>query len=202
MATAFPETPTEPANDAAIDAGRRRYSGGAMAFHWAIAILVIANWRIAETADHLNGPAAGVVWNYHKAWGILIMVLTLGRIGWKLAHPGPPFPSHHKSWERALARVIHFTFYVLLIVLPLAGWIANSLSGRTIDFFGMFTVPALPLGTNKSLGGQIFDLHATTGTILLLLIALHILGVIKHLVVDRDGELFRMLPFGRVGKQG
>ena len=193
MATAFPDTASDPA--------RRRYSGVAMAFHWIIAVLVIVNWRIAETAEHLEGPAAGAVWNYHKAWGITILVLTLGRVGWKLAHPGPPFPAHHKPWEKALARTVHFTFYALLIGLPLAGWIANSLTGRTIDFFGMFTIPALPVGANKELGGQIFDAHATTGTILLLLIVLHILGVIKHLVIDRDGELFRMLPFGRVGKK-
>lgn len=183
------------------DPGRRRYSGVAMAFHWVIAILVIMNWRIAEAAEHLDGPDAGAVWNYHKAWGMLILALTLGRIGWKLANPGPPFPAHHKPWERALARIVHFTFYVLLLAMPLAGWLANSLASRTIDFFGLFMIPALPVGTNKELGGEIFDLHATTGTLLLALVALHILGVVKHLVVDRDGELFRMLPFGRPGKR-
>lgn len=198
MATTYD---SEAAPDPVIDPARRRYSRGAMAFHWAIAILVIMNWRIAEAAEHLEGPTASAVWNYHKAWGMLILVLTLGRIGWKLAHPGPPFQAHHAAWERALARAVHFTFYVLLLAMPLAGWLANSLAQRTIDFFGLFTIPALPVGANKDLGGQIFDIHAATGTFLLLLVALHILGVVKHLVIDRDGELFRMLPFGRVGKK-
>mgnify|MGYP000728179709 CR=1 FL=1 len=187
--------------DSAVDPSRRRYSGVAMAFHWAIAILVIMNWQIAERAGNLAGPTASAVWNYHKAWGITILALTLGRIAWKLAHPGPPFPAHYKPWERVLARTVHFTFYALLLALPLAGWLANSFNGRTIDFFGLFTIPALPVGANKELGGAIFDLHATTGKALLLLVGLHILGVVKHLVIDRDGELFRMLPFGRVGKK-
>lgn len=191
----------EIASDPLIDPARRRYSGVAMAFHWVIAILVITNWQIAERAQNLEGPTAGAVWNYHKALGITILVLTLGRISWKLAHPGPPFPAHHKPWERALARTVHFTFYALLLALPLAGWLANSLGGGTIDFFGLFTIPALPVGPNKDLGGAIFDLHATIGKFLLLLAGLHILGVVKHLVIDRDGELFRMLPFGRVGKR-
>lgn len=195
MATKF-------ANGYTADPSRRRYSGVAMAFHWIIAILVIMNWQIAERADELSGPAAGAVWNYHKAWGITILVLTLGRIAWKLAHPGPPFPAHHQPWEKALARTVHFAFYALLIGLPLAGWIANSLTGRTIDFFGLFNIPALPVGSNRELGGQIFEAHATTGTILLLLVGVHVLGVLKHLVIDRDGELFRMLPFGRAGKRG
>ena len=194
MATTYESGP-------AIDPARRRYSGVAMAFHWVIAILVLMNWRIAESAENLEGAAAGAVWNYHKAWGIAILALTLGRIGWKVAHPGPPFPAQHKRWERLLARTVHTIFYVLLLALPLAGWLANSLTGKTIDFFGLFIIPALPVGTDKELGGQIFEAHAATGTILLLLIALHILGVLKHLVIDRDGELFRMLPFGRVGRK-
>lgn len=184
------------------DPARRRYSGVAMAFHWAIAILVIMNWRIVEAAEELDGALRSEVMNYHKAWGILILLLTLGRLGWRLAHPVPPMPSHYAGWERKLAKTVHVVFYVLLIGLPLGGWVANSLTGRTIDFFGMFTIPALPVGANKELGGQIFDLHATGANILLLLVGLHILGVIKHLVIDRDGELFRMLPFGRVGKKG
>lgn len=183
------------------DPARRRYSGVAMTFHWVIAILVIMNWRIAEAAENLDGPVAGTVWNYHKAWGITILVLSLARLGWKLAHPGPPFPAHYKPWERTLARSVHFTFYALLIGLPIGGWIANSLGGRTIDFFGLFTIPALPLGPDKELGGAIFDAHAAGGTFLLLLIALHVVGAVKHLVIDRDGALFRMLPFGRVGKK-
>jgi cytochrome b561 len=93
-------------------------------------------------------------------------------------------------------------FYVLLLALPLAGYIANSLTGRTIDFFGLFTIPALPTGENKELGGAIFDLHATTGKVLLALIALHVLGALKHTFVDRDGGIFRMLPFGRVKPAG
>lgn len=186
---------------APADASRRRYSRGAMAFHWAIAILVIMNWQIAEAAEKLDGPVAGEVWNYHKAWGILILALTLGRLGWRLAHKPPPAPAHHAAWERALARTVHVTFYVLLIGLPLGGWLANSLGGRTIDFFGLFTIPSLPVGSDRELGGQIFDLHATGANILLLLVALHVLGVVKHLVIDRDGEIFRMLPFGRVGRK-
>lgn len=185
----------------AADPARRRYTGVAMAFHWIIAILVIVNWRLVENAEHVEGAIRGALMNNHKALGITILALTLGRIAWKLAHPGPPFPAHYKAWEKALARTVHFAFYALLIGLPLGGWIANSMAGREIDFFGLGLVPSLPVGENKALGSRIFDLHATGGNALLLLVALHILGSVKHMVIDRDGELFRMLPFGRVGKR-
>ncbi|MXO74736.1 cytochrome b [Altererythrobacter aerius] len=174
----------------------RRYSGVAMLFHWVIAALVIMNWQIVERAGDLDGALRGTVMGYHKAWGIVILTLSLGRLAWRLTHRPPPFASTLKPWERALAKTVHTLFYVLLIGLPLGGWIANSYIGKPIDFFGLFTIPALPTGTNPDLGGSIFDLHETGGKILLLLIVLHVAGALKHTLIDRDGTLWRMLPFG------
>ncbi len=180
------------------DTAARRYSIGAMIFHWAIAVLVIMNWRIAETAHHLEGADKAAVYGYHKAWGMLILALTLGRLLWRWIHPVPPLPFDIKPWEAKLARAVHIIFYVLLIALPLGGWLANSLSGRAIDFFGMFTIPALPVSENKDLGHTIFEVHQTGGTIFIYLIGLHIIGALKHTFFDRNGGVFRMLPFGKV----
>lgn len=186
--------------DLATDPARRRYSGVAMAFHWAIAILVIMNWLIAERAHDFEGAMRGEIMGYHKAWGMTILALSLGRLAWRLTHKPPPMPAHYKPWERGLAHTVHIIFYVLIIGLPLGAWYASSLAGRPVDFFGLFTIPNLPVGENKDLAGRIFDLHESGGMFLIYLAGLHLLGVLKHLLIDRDGELFRMLPFGRVGK--
>lgn len=179
---------------------KSRYSLVSMLFHWIIAIAVIVNWRIAEAAHHAEGAARGAIFANHKALGIAILALTLARLAWRLGHPMPALPSNYAPWETILARTTHIVFYVLLVGLPLGGWLANSLTGRDIDFFGLFTIPPLPIGENKALGGTIFDAHALAGTVMLWLIALHILGALKHTFVDRDGGIFRMLPFGRVGR--
>ena len=181
------------------DTTARRYSIGAMIFHWTIAVAVIWNWRLAENAEHAGSrEAAMAIFADHKALGIAILVLSVGRLLWRWTHPVPPLPSDLAGWEKTLARTVHIIFYVLLIGLPLGGWIANSLNGREIDFFGLFTIPALPIGTNEDLGGTIFDLHALGGSIFIYLIALHILGALKHTFFDKNGGIFRMLPFGKV----
>ena len=176
----------------------RRYSTGAMLFHWAIAIAVIVNWRIAEAAEQAEMPAKAEIFANHKALGILILVLTLGRLAWRWTHPVPALPSDLAKWEAVLAHTVHIVFYILLIGLPLGGWLANSMTGRDIDFFGLFTIPPLPIGANEDLGGSIFDMHALGGTIFLYLIGLHILGALKHTFFDKNGGIFRMLPFGKV----
>ena len=176
----------------------RRYSVGAMIFHWTIAVAVIVNWRIAEAAHHADGAERGAIFANHKALGILILALTLGRLAWRWTHPVPPLPSDLAKWEKVLARTVHVIFYVLLIALPLGAWIANSLTGREIDMFGLFTIPPLPIGENDSLGGALFSAHATGGSIFIYLIGLHILGALKHTFFDKNGGIFRMLPFGKV----
>ena len=178
---------------------KSRYSYGAMIFHWLIAIAVIWNWRLAEAAhDGPQGSGAELMAD-HKALGITILILTLGRIAWRLTHKMPALPSNYATWEKVLARSTHAIFYILLLALPLAGWIANSMSGQSIDVFGLFTMPALPVAQNKELGHEIFEVHGTAGEIMIYLIALHILGALKHTFFDKDGGIFRMLPFGRVG---
>ncbi|MXP09094.1 cytochrome b [Pseudoblastomonas halimionae] len=181
-------------------ASQTRYSYGAMIFHWVIAVAVIVNWRIVENAHGLKGAARGDLMNDHKALGIAILVLTVGRLLWRWTHPRPPLASHLAAWEKTLAKITHFIFYLLLIALPLGGWLANSFAGRTIDFFGLFTIGTLPVGESRQTAGTIFELHGTGANILLILVALHVLGVVKHMAIDRDGQLWRMLPFGTATK--
>ena len=101
----------------------------------------------------------------------------------------------------AITIAIEALFYVLLIGLPLGAWYASSLAGQPVDVFGLFTIPALPVGVNRDLAHDIFEVHETGGMILIYLVGLHILGALKHTLIDRDGEIFRMLPFGRVGRR-
>lgn len=174
----------------------RRYSIVAMVLHWAIAIAVIANWRIAETAEHAPEAQAREIMGSHMSLGVTILVLVLLRLAWRLVHRPPPLAAHLKPWERALAKTTHILFYVLLIAMPLAGWVAMSSFGFGVNVWGLFELPALPVPNSPERGEAIIDAHAIAGTALLVLIAIHILGSLKHTLIDKDGNLFRMLPFG------
>ena len=173
-----------------------RYSTGAIILHWLIAIAVIVNWRIAGAAEHLQPAEKSALMANHKALGITILILTLLRLAWRFVKTPPPLASTLKPWEVKLAKTVHVIFYVLLIGLPLGGWLGNSFFGQGVNVFGLFTLPALPVGENRGIGGGIFEVHATLGTVMLFLIALHVLGALKHQFMDKDGNLFRMLPFG------
>ena len=175
----------------------KRYSGVAMLLHWLVAIAVIANWRIAEAAEHAaTKEAQSQIMSNHFSIGITILALILLRFGWRFVRKPPPLSSDFAGWERMLAKGTHIVFYVLLTVMPLAGWFAMSKYGAPISVFGLFELPSLPVAPDPEGAKAIFESHAAAGTVLLVLVAVHILGTLKHTFIDKDGNIFRMLPFG------
>jgi len=176
---------------------RTKYSGFAMLLHWLIAVLVIVSWQATVAAEAApSKEVAEQIMGDHFAFGVVIFTLAAIRLAWRLASPPPPPVAGHAPWERTLARVVHFAFYALLLVMPIAGWIAMSSFGAPIGVFGLFELPPLPVGIDEARGEAIFEIHGAAGITLLVLIAVHALAALKHTVLDKDGTLWRMLPLG------
>ena len=178
------------------DAAQARYSTGAMLFHWLIAILVIVNWRIAEGAEHLEGAEKLAAIAPHKAIGVTIFVLTILRLLWRISHKAPPMPDSMAKWERVLAKTVHIVFYVMLLTLPIGGWLASSYAHLPVDYFGLFNVPLLSVEQNYDTAISIVGQHKTGGKVVLALVVLHVLGALKHTFIDKVGGLKRMWPGG------
>ena len=173
-----------------------RYSKGAIAFHWIIAALVIANIGLAELTEDMTREARGPYMDLHKAFGISVLFLTVLRLGWRFTHPRPALPSALAGWEKALSKTAHGLFYILLIGLPLGGWLWMSTYGQqaAVSMFGLFDMPVLPVEGNKALGDLAHEAHEIGGTAMLVLVILHIAAAMKHQFVDKIAFLQRMWP--------
>ena len=175
-----------------------RYHGGAMLFHWLIAVLIALNFVGAWVAEDMPDAEKMQVLGNHKAFGMLILLLTALRIVWRILHAPPPLVDSLKAWEAALAKVTHGLILLLTIALPVAGWAMHSAftGGKPVSFFGLFSFPGLPLAQDKGNAGMFHELHETFATLLLILLVLHVIAALKHQFVDRDGTMRRMLPWG------
>lgn len=173
---------------------RNRYSTVSLVFHWGIALMVLAQVLLITAHEATEGPTSREFVMMHKSVGLTILVLTLARIGWRFANPALPLPDGMKGWERVLARGTHVLFYVLMIGLPLGGWAASSAGGRVIEWFGLFTWPALPVPHSRELARTFMDAHEAGVKVLYVLLALHVVAALKHHFVDRDNVLHRMIP--------
>lgn len=167
-----------------------RYNNVAIALHWLLAILVIAQIYVGWTfGDMERGPARGEWFMWHKTLGVLILVLSLARLGWRFANPPPPLPADMPQWEKTLSGVVHVLFYVILIGLPLTGWAAISTGGAAqntsfTDLLGAVPFPFIP-GLPQSSHEGFEVAHDALVKVTYALLALHVGAALKHHFIDR-----------------
>ncbi|KPF77477.1 hypothetical protein IP88_06205 [alpha proteobacterium AAP81b] len=171
---------------------RSRYSTVAIALHWLIGLAIIGNLIGGLTHDAFPREQRGLIMALHKSFGLTILVLSLARLGWRLANPPPPLPDYMTPLETALAKVTHWGFYALMLAMPLTGWAMASLGKRETSYFWLFDVPRLPV--DPALKGFFGEAHEILGWGTIALLVLHVGAVAKHHWFDRDNMLARMLP--------
>ncbi|MEM9170030.1 MAG: cytochrome b [Pseudomonadota bacterium] len=180
-----------------------RYTTVAIVLHWAIAVMIVG--QIAGGL-YMSGLPFGndkfALYQLHKSFGLVVLVLSLVRLGWRLGHKPPALPDHMTPRTRFFARATHVAFYVLMISVPLGGWALVSASPYADSVptlvFGLFEWPHLPffetVGDREALAEQIAGTHKFFGLAIAALLALHVAAALKHHFKDRDGVLASMAP--------
>lgn len=199
---------TETTPETASVAGRQSYTTVAIVLHWliaaAIVFQIILGWRMG---DEPKGPSTYAIFQLHKSIGVTILLLSLARLAWRLFHKPPPHPASQPRWETIASQVVHWGFYVIMIGLPLTGWIIVSASRLSIPtvLYGAVPWPHLPFLPELAAGPKhLWHEIGETGHGLLVkltygLLALHLGAVAKHQILDRDEVLGHMAPGARPG---
>ena len=172
-----------------------RYSSVAVALHWAIATLIVANLLLGIFHESFARPVTAWMMFFHKAIGITILALTLVRLAWRAGHRAPPFDPVLKPWERALASLTHWGFYLLLLAIPLTGWMLSSSSNRATSWFGLFDIAPLPVSRSDAAHDLFEELHELLGYAMIVLILLHVAGALKHHLQGHRHLIGRMAPW-------
>lgn len=181
-----------------------RYGPVAMTFHWIVAALIVCAVVAGLLAANADDAHVRALVDLHKSFGLTAMALILMRVAWRMTHRPPAFPAQYARLERNFAHAAHLALYVVIVALPLTGYVHDSAwklaATHPIVLFGLFEVPRI--GAIQNLDPQTKEwIHSTfsaahtyLGYALYGLLALHLLGVIKHHLVDREPEMARMLP--------
>jgi cytochrome b561 len=167
-----------------------RYSRTAIVLHWLLAVLLtlttVIGWRMMLTEHE---PGSEALFDLHKSIGLIIAALVALRVLWRLTHrpePAPPGP----AWQARLAAITHALMYLLMVALPITGYLGASYSKAGVKWFGMATPQwALP---EHDRAEQFFTLHGIFLWTMVVLVVLHVGAALKHLLVDRDRLLQRM----------
>ena len=162
--------------------------------HWLVAICVLTTVPVAIAMVRVDkGPTQDMLYNFHKSLGVLILILMVLRLINRFA-VGAPIPDPNiERWQKAASSAVHGLLYVLLLAMPVVGYVANSAYGAPTPFFGLFTLPKI-VGDNPELATRLFTLHRWVGFLVILLVLMHVGAALYHYFIRRDVVLNRMLP--------
>jgi cytochrome b561 len=175
-----------------------------MMLHWLVAALIIGNILLIWSVDFWPDAAVRPVIDMHKSIGITVLGLAVLRVLWRLANPPPPMPVGYRRWERRAAHGAHLVLYALIFCLPLSGWLHDSAwkdaATHPMFLFGLFEWPRIGAiggfdpATQDRLHDALGVVHTAFGYVLYGLLALHVVGALKHQLWDGQAELQRMWP--------
>lgn len=174
------------------------YSATARFFHWIVAVLV-AVMAVTGIAMVYRGKDLNIwdgltnnLYSTHKAVGLIVLALVVLRLLYRIMAGSPPDEPTITPFQRIASHTVHWLLYVLLIAIPIGGWLGVSLF-PALDVFGVFKIPALA-APDKALSEQVLWVHGLAAYILLGLVAMHIGAALYHYFIRGDGVLARMLP--------
>lgn len=144
-----------------------------------------------------GSPLKFELFQLHKSFGIIILILSLLRLAWRLTHKAPTLPAQMPKHERLAAKISHIGFYGLMIGIPLAGWAMVSAAPIkiTTKIFKVVKWPDMPL-IERSEGLEDFfsQAHEVMSIMIFVLLVVHIGAALKHHFKDKDDVMTRMVP--------
>jgi cytochrome b561 len=171
-----------------------RYGALSKSLHWSVALLIIGlvwlGWYMVDLTyyDRWYNDSLST----HKALGMLVLILAVAKVGWTLYSRPPELVASLRGWERAAARVTHFTLYFMMLAIPLTGYAISTSKGDAVSVFGWFQIPAVfPVG--EGLRDLAIELHFYFAYVTAALVVLHASAALKHHFVDKDDTLKKML---------
>ncbi|MBY0407177.1 MAG: cytochrome b [Rickettsiales bacterium] len=184
--------------------GTARYHGLAIALHWVMALAFFGMLGSGLTMANVDMDKGRLfaLYQWHKSLGVLLLMAFFLRLAVRIWHKPPALPLSMGAWERKAAHAGHWALYGWMLALPLSGWLVVSSSpyGIPTIVFGWFEWPHIPFAVGNSAINEIAEeAHELLAFSFMVLIAGHIIAVVKHAVMEKENLLPRM-GIGRVKK--
>ena len=173
------------------------YSPVARVLHW-LTVLFVAGMvpvgllMTSRAERNVWDGLTNALYSSHKLAGVLLLCVVVVRLLYRLVHGAPPDEPTIEPWQKIVSHLTHWTIYLLLLAVPVLGWIGISLY-PALDIFGLFKLPGL-VAPNQPVSSTDFMFHKLGAFALVALVALHAGAALFHHVVRNDGVLRRMLP--------
>jgi cytochrome b561 len=171
-----------------------RYRWPTIGIHWLTVLLIIAAFVLATILEDMTlSPLKLKLYSWHKWVGITVLFLLPLRLLFRFLDP-----LDHRAGLTALevkaSAAVHGVIYLLLIAVPMFGWLHSSAAGFPVVWLGVLPLPDL-VGKDKALAEIFKELHEGSVNLLIALVVMHAAAALYHHHIRRDGVLARMVPW-------
>lgn len=153
--------------------------------HWLMAAIIIGMLILGFLMD------SSFLYGIHKSFGVTILLLFFVRIAARNITKTPALPEQIAKREKMLAKFGHYSLYALLLAMPISGWLMSNWGGHPVKLFGLDLFNLVE--KNKPLGKIANEVHEILAYALIIMISLHVIGFLKHKIVDKVNLLPRIL---------
>jgi cytochrome b561 len=169
-----------------------RFGAVAQSLHWLMLALIVFQMVGVQFIDAFPKGSAGrsLLTAAHESAGVLVLLLVAFRLAWRSANLAPA--ASGPPWQRRLALAGHAALYLLMIAVPVAGYVVASARGHGPAFFGATLPPAM--AQDRPFARTAQEVHELLAWTLVALAVAHAAVAIWHHRVLRDDVLTRMLP--------
>jgi cytochrome b561 len=174
--------------------GLARYGSTAMAFHWAVAALVVFLGTLGLLFDDIPRESRPFWINVHACVGLVYFALVIARLVWPTSHKPPDLPADIGPLDRRFSVAAHHLLYALMVLIPAFGFVAYVWHGRAFDYGFVRLDPRV--ASNRDVFPLAEKVHQALAYCLFGLAALHAGAALYHHFVRRNGLLLRILPGG------
>lgn len=182
------------ARHTAAGAAQASYAPAQKWAHWLIALLILVLIPVGLVMVNLpDGPGKDGLYDWHKSFGITVFMLALARVLLRLRYGAPPLPASLPGWQRLAAGASHIALYILIILVPLLGFIGTSMCCAPIVLFGLIPID-IAIGGGMDGAERVLGWHKVAVFTMAGIIVIHAGAALMHGFVWRDGVLQRMLP--------
>jgi cytochrome b561 len=172
----------------------QHYTATAKTLHWLITVLLLGLLGLGFYMQGLPlSPEKLKLYSWHKWAGVTVFLMVIVRLAWRVTHQPPPLPSGMPRVQQWVAHAGHFALYMLMLAIPLSGWLMSSAKGFQTVWFGVLPLPDL-VGKDQVLGALLLTVHQVLNLALVAVVIGHVGAALKHHFVDKDDVLTRMLP--------
>lgn len=172
---------------------RAAYGWAAIALHWISAVGVVALYLLGEQMEEASNRAEkAAAQDLHVSVAVLLFGFLLARLLWSASQPAPR-PLERSRLLQIVAKGVQGLFLLMIAVLLVTGPLAIWSTGRPIEVFDLFAIPSPFAARINWLHEAAEEVHGLASNLFWPLIALHVAGALKHLLLDRDDTVRRIL---------